>query len=502
MTSSTASQMPSSHTQALVLPGRSSKVGINLIQSWRIKVQSFQDSRMEGFQVSSGSACNGEMGGPYLLKPDGGRRCTSGGFRRLHGNVGEKEEKYGFPGKQLRGDHIFWSQMGEDDAPQGSSEGYRATVAPGRPTKGRTVKTLLRLNGEKRKRNMASQESNNGGIISFWRPDGGKDDATSGGFRRLQGNVGEKEEKYDFPGKQQRGTISFEARWGKTMHLRGVQKATGQRWHQEGLQRTTIKTLLRLNGEKEKKYGFPGKQQRGDHIFWSQMGEDDAPQGSSEGYRATSERKKRKYGFPGKANNGGTISFEARWGKTMHLRGVQKATGQRRRERREIWLPRKATTGGPYLLKPDGGRRCTSGGFRRLQGNVGEKEEKYGFPGKQQGGTISFEARWGKTMHLRGVQKATGQRRRERREIWLPREATTGDNIFWSQMGEDDAPQGGSEGYRATSERNMTSQESNNGGTISFEARWGKTMHLRGVQKATGQRWHQEGLQRTTIKPY
>ena len=72
-------------------------------------------------------------------------------------------------------------------------------------------------------------------------------------------------------------------------------------------------------------------------------------------------------------------------------------------------------------------------------------------------------------------------------------------------MGEDDAPQGGSEGYRATSERkkrNMTSQESNNGGTISFEARWGKTMHLRGVQKATGQRWHQEGLQRTTIKPY
>ena len=188
----------------------------------------------------------------------------------------------------------------------------------------------------------------------------------------------------------------------------------------------------------------------GDHIFWSQMGEDDAPQEGSEGYRATSERKKRNMASQ-ESNYGGTISFEARWGKTMHLRGVQKATGQRRRERREIWLPRKATTGGPYLLKPDGGRRCTSGGFRRLQGNVGEKEEKYGFPGKQQGG----------------------------------------DHIFWSQTGEDDAPQGGSEGYRATSERkkrNMASQGSNNGGTISFEARWRKTMHLRGVQKATGQR--------------
>ena len=35
----------------------SSKVGINLVQSWRIKVQSFQYSRMKGFQVGSGSAC-------------------------------------------------------------------------------------------------------------------------------------------------------------------------------------------------------------------------------------------------------------------------------------------------------------------------------------------------------------------------------------------------------------------------------------------------------------
>ena len=243
---------------------------------------------------------------------------------------------------------------------------------------------------ERKKRNMASQESNNG------------------------------------------GTISFEARWGKTMHLRGVQKATGQRRRErreiwlprkattggpyllkpDGGRRCTSGGFRRLQGnvgEKEEKYGFPGKQQRGDHIFWSQMGEDDAPQGGSEGYRATSERKKRNMASQ-ESNKGGTISFEARWGKTMHLRGVQKATGQRRRERREIWLPREATTGGQYLLKPDGGRRCTSGGFRRLQGNVGEKEEKYDFPGKQQ----------------------------------------RGDHIFWSQMGEDDAPQGSSEGYRAT----------------------------------------------------